>query len=247
MFVVSGYRLSERYTLIEGGAAFLPHDNTLVISDLHLGYEAVLEGQGLSIPRIQTTKIQDYVHGLIDSFAPTRIVIAGDLKHNFSRNLSQEWNDVVRFVESVQGKVRLEVVKGNHDNFLVSILREHGIPFFKESDLSGVRILHGHEGSHDGRPTIMGHIHPSISLHDGSRARAKSICFLYEERLELLVLPALSILADGTDVARESRLPEMSPLLTPRISHNLVPITVSGQSILKFPRLGEIRRVGEEV
>jgi putative SbcD/Mre11-related phosphoesterase len=213
----------------------------MVISDLHLGYEAVLEGQGVSIPRLQTRMLRDYVRQILESYAPSKLIIAGDLKHNFSRNLSQEWNDVVRFVEDVKASVPMEVVRGNHDNYLLSILREHDVPFLREAQTSGVRIIHGHEGSHDGRPTVMGHIHPSISVHDESMAKAKSPCFLYDAKSELLVLPALSILADGVDVVREVELGRMSPILPGISSGVLMPIVVSEGSVLKFPKLREIR------
>src|SRR5512136_249841 len=88
-----GYRVNDEMELLPGGAVLLTSENVLVVADLHLGCEAALEYDGLSIPRIQTRKIAQYLMRTIEQVSPRKLVIAGDFKHNFSRNLVQEWND----------------------------------------------------------------------------------------------------------------------------------------------------------
>ncbi|OGS41955.1 MAG: hypothetical protein A3K67_03625, partial [Euryarchaeota archaeon RBG_16_62_10] len=201
MAVGSGaYAVSDDIELVEGGAAHLLDENALVVADMHLGCEAALEYEGLSLPRVQSRKIEGYVLDVIDRIGPSRVVVAGDLKHNFSRNLAQEWRDVSRFVELLAGRAPLEVVKGNHDNYLSIILKERGLPLKREARVGRFRILHGHEGRSLRGPTVMGHIHPSIRLKDRLGAGVKDPCFLWSERKEVLVLPALSIVASGADV-----------------------------------------------
>jgi len=239
--VTRGYRLSDRFRIFPGGAVLIVPEDVLVVADLHLGCEAVLEEEGLSLPRVQTRKVQGYIYDLVDAVRPSRLVVAGDLKHNFSRNLAQEWNDIVRFIQGLEGRVHIEVVRGNHDNFLGSILREHGVPFVKELSVSGVRVMHGHEGVLDGRPTVMGHIHPSIAVRGPSGAGVKDSCFLYLQERQLLVLPALSIVAGGVDVLAETDLGSMSPILSGLNTDSFVPISFSRGSVLKFPSIGEIR------
>ena len=244
--VAKGYRLSDRFRIFPGGAALITPEDVLVVADLHLGCEAVLEEEGLSLPRVQTRKVQAYMYDIIDRVAPSKLVIAGDLKHNFSRNLAQEWNDVVRFIQGLGGRVPLEVVKGNHDNYLGSILREHRVPFVKELTVSGVRVLHGHEGSLDGRPTVMGHIHPSILVRDRSGAGVKDCCFLFSEEHQLLVLPALSIVSGGVDVLSDAGFARMSPILSGLDTGSFVPVAFSGSTALRFPTIGDMRK-GETV
>ncbi len=224
----------------------LTDEGTLVVADLHLGCEAALEYEGLSIPRVQTGKIEHYLAELIDEVRPLRLVVAGDLKHNFSRNLVQEWQDVERFVEMVSGRVTLEVVKGNHDNYLGVILREHGIPLVKETTCSGVRIMHGHLGSLSGGMTIMGHIHPSIRLEDRAGASLKSQCFLFDPEGETLVLPALSIVSPGTDVVGQVWSDDISPPLAGRGLSSFEPIAFSKAKPLKFPSIAELRNLRNE-
>jgi putative SbcD/Mre11-related phosphoesterase len=237
----SGFAVAKGIRLLPGGAAFLTEERTLVVSDLHLGCEAALEYEGLSIPRVQTKRIGQYLDAVIREVRPSRVIVAGDLKHNFSRNLVQEWQDVERFVEGLNDKAAIEVVKGNHDNYLGLILREFGIPFGKETSVSGMRILHGHSGQLDGRPTIMGHIHPSLRLKDSVGASLKDHCFLFDRSRQILVLPALSLVSYGTDVVGQQSSDRISPLLSQDGLGEFVPIAFSGDRPLSFPKVGELR------
>jgi hypothetical protein len=236
-----GYRISDNIELYPGGAAMVVDENALVVADLHLGCEAALEYDGISIPRVQTGKIEEYLLGIVSSLGPRKLIVAGDLKHNFSRNLTQEWRDVSMFVKKLTEMVPLEVVKGNHDNYLGLILSRHGTPLKKETCLSNVRTLHGHSGILDERPTIMGHIHPSIRLRDSIGASVKDQCFLYDEDRMILVLPALSLVAYGVDVVAQISSDRISPLLSDDGLRTFVPIVFSGNRPLRFPPVGELR------
>lgn len=236
-----GHRVADNIEIFPGGAALLLDDNVLVVADMHLGYEAALEYQGLSIPRVQTRKIEQYLAGVIDEIRPSRLIVAGDMKHNFSRNLTQEWQDVGRFIRMLSGRVKLEVIKGNHDNYLGAMLAEHGIPLTLETTCGGVRILHGHRGTLSRGMTVMGHIHPSIRLDDSAGASVKSQCFLYDPQLEVLVLPALSLVSPGTDVIGQSWSDGISPLLPETGLSTFEPIAFSGTKPLRFPSVKRLR------
>ncbi len=242
-----GFEVIEGIRLLPGGATLLTEERVLVVADLHLGCEAALEYEGLSIPRVQTRKIGQYLDKVIRDVRPDRMVVAGDLKHNFSRNLAQEWQDIERFIEGLNDSVALEVVKGNHDNYLGIILREFRIPYGKETSVSGIRILHGHSGQLDGRTTIIGHIHPSLRLRDSVGASFKDHCYLFDEERRVLVLPALSLVSYGTDVVSQPSSDGMSPLLSGRGLADFVPIAFSGDRQLSFPKVGllrDMRRTG---
>lgn len=229
--------------MLPGGAALIVPEEVLVIADLHLGWEAALEEDGLSLPRVQTAKIESYVRDLIDGVSPSKLVVAGDLKHNFSRNLTQEWQDVSRFVRGLSEAVPIEVVKGNHDNFLALILREVDTPLSRETDVGGVRIIHGHAGVRSDAPTVIGHIHPSVGLRDGVDAAVKDRCFLYSEDANMLILPALSLVASGLDVVEQPDSDRSSPLLPEDGLADFVPITFSGGRPLRFPTVSALRRL----
>ncbi len=238
---MKGYRLDDDLELLPGGAALLHEPRTLIVADLHLGAEAALEHDGLSIPRLQTRKAEAYLRRLIDEVGPDRLVIAGDLKHNFSRNLTQEWEEVDAFVRSVSDVVDLVVTRGNHDNFLSLILRESGVPFIRELKLGDYTVLHGHADASSRSRIVMGHIHPSITLRDGAGARVKRPCFLHERAGRILIVPALGIVSPGIDVVGSPSSDRMSPLLPPSGLKGFVPVVFDGHNPLVFPTVGELR------
>jgi len=240
--VTAGRRLGDRFEAYPCGAVLIRDERTLVVSDLHLGCEAVLEYEGLSLPRVQTSRIEQTLAELVRSVSPDRLVVAGDLKHNFSRNLIQEWTDVSSFVRRLSGLAPVAVVKGNHDNYLGTILRELGLHLTPEARVGGVRVVHGHSGRLTAQPTVMGHIHPSISLRDELGVSVKVPCFLYDPRREIVVLPAMSLVAGGSDVVHQPSTDEMSPLLAPAGLSDFEPLVFSGTDALRFPMIGKMRK-----
>jgi putative SbcD/Mre11-related phosphoesterase len=237
-----GYRLDADIELLPGGAVVLRKTNAVVVADLHLGSEAALEHEGLSLPRVQARKIGAYLRSVVEAIGPDQLIIAGDLKHNFSRNLSQEWTEVSDFVNAISEIVDIVVVRGNHDNFLSTILGEMNIPLRSKYCMGGYTIVHGHAESSVEGPVIMGHIHPSIALRDDVGAGLKSPCFLHDESRGMLVLPALSIVSPGVDIVGTTCADSMSPLVAPSGLGGFVPLAFSGSKPLVFPTVAELRR-----
>ena len=210
---------------------------------MHLGVEASLENEGLSVPRVQTRKILEYMEGIIKRLQPALVVVAGDLKHNFDRNLTQEWHEVTKFVEQLAGRTQLETIKGNHDNFLNLILRERGVPPVRRELIVGrVQIVHGHVAVERKGLTIMGHIHPSLRLRDSVGASIKDHCYLWHPEKKILVLPALSIIAGGVDVVSGDGVDTISPVFLQGGFEGCCPIVFSREKALKFPTVGELRK-----
>lgn len=238
------YTIADGVRLCPGGTVMLTETNTMVVADLHLGCEAALEYKGLSLPRVQTRKISAYLKEAIATYSPDELVVAGDLKHNFSRNLVQEWTDVAEFVRSFADLVSLRVVRGNHDNYLGTILAEHGLRMKEEIRLGRFTIAHGHREPSRRKAVIMGHIHPSITLKDGAGAHLKSHCFLYHHDRDVLVLPALSLVSPGVDVIGSTYSDRMSPLLSDSGLIDFEPMVFSNDKPLIFPKVGTLRMRG---
>jgi putative SbcD/Mre11-related phosphoesterase len=192
--------------------AFLPHQSTVVVSDLHIGYESVLEDSGLHLPRIQTAKMKEDLERIVEHHAPKRFVILGDLKHEFSRNLAQEWNEVRKLLAVLQEKAEVVVVRGNHDNYLATIASKLGVEVVPEYHLAGVTFAHGHEPS-DERPLVIGHEHPSVRLYDEVGGYVKVPCFVHLPKEQIVVMPAFSPLAPGTDLTGANAQDAFSPVL----------------------------------
>jgi len=189
-------------------ALLLRDERALVISDLHLGFEGALAEQGVSIPRFQRRVILERLGQMFDRTKPDQVVIAGDFKHEFSKNLVDEWVEVKQVLRFIRDRAKPVLVRGNHDNYLATILGDLNLPLNARAEVGGYTIVHGHEEVSTLHPIIMGHEHPAVKLKDELGATVSVPAFLVTERL--VVLPAFSPLALGVDV---SSYPYLSPIL----------------------------------
>jgi putative SbcD/Mre11-related phosphoesterase len=93
-------------------------DRTLIISYLHIGYEQALNREGIMVPRFQYKKILERLKEIINSFDIGRIVVNGDIKHEFGRITRQEWDEALNFIIFLKNNFdEVVLLKGNHDNF----------------------------------------------------------------------------------------------------------------------------------
>ncbi len=105
---------------------WFPVEKVLVIGDIHLGYEESLFKQGFAVPRLQ---FKDSVKAMKEilkriGVKPEKIIINGDLKHEFGQISDQEWFDTSRFLELLSKNCKKVVlVKGNHDTILAPIAK----------------------------------------------------------------------------------------------------------------------------
>jgi hypothetical protein len=218
-------------------ALLLRDERTAVISDLHLGFEGALAEQGVSIPRFQRRVILERLGALLDRSKAERVVVAGDFKHEFSRNLVDEWVEVKQVLRFIRERAEPVLVRGNHDNFLATILGDLRLTLHERADIGGVTIVHGHEDVSTLTPIVMGHEHPAVKLRDELGAVVSVPAFLVTPRL--VVLPAFSPLALGVDV---SSYPYLSPILnrTPIEDARVIGVDEK-EGLLDFGRVRELR------
>jgi len=205
VYVVSG--LPAVY--IEGGA--------LVIADLHFGYEEALAGDGVFLPRVQLRKALELLSSLSRLGLSRRLVIAGDIKHSFSRLLWQERREVSRFIEEAfnHGFNEVVVVRGNHDNYISHVVRKSGGEFVEDPITFGrIAIAHGHRNEDVGDILVIGHEHPAIQVTVGG-SRVKLPIFLMiplKDGRRVLVLPPAGSYQTGNIVTLE-RESYLSPII----------------------------------
>ncbi|RLI77895.1 phosphoesterase [Archaeoglobales archaeon] len=182
---------------------------TAIISDLHLGIENVLLDRGIHIPRMQVDEIIKNTKEIIEKYSINRLVIAGDLKHEFSRNLPYEWDDVKRFLDEID--VEIEVVRGNHDNYLGVILSKYDILLVDELSIENWRIVHGHRNC-DSNKILMGHEHPAIKIRfEGGFYTFPCYLKISDERRVVVVMPAFSPILPGSNILNLDSF--LSPIL----------------------------------
>src|SRR5206468_10986280 len=112
--------------------------------------------------------------------------------------LVDEWVEVKQVLRFLKDRVKPVLVRGNHDNYLATILGDLNLPLNNRADIGGDTIVHGHEEVSTLHPTIMGPETPRVTLKADLGATVSVPAFLVTE--PLLVLPAFSPLALRVDV-----------------------------------------------
>ncbi|MBI2107178.1 metallophosphoesterase [Candidatus Woesearchaeota archaeon] len=188
---------------INGLTLFIKESKTLVLGDLHLGFEESLNKQGVFIPRFQFQEILLILKKILNKLKPEKIIIVGDLKHEFGSISEQEWRHVLELIDFLSLRSELIIIKGNHDVKLSPITKKRNIkilPFYKQKE-----ILFAHGDvivKEDSKIIIIGHEHPAVSFRERSTQKYK--CFLkgkYKKSV-LIVMPSLNLVTEGSDITK---------------------------------------------
>ncbi|MFW6013628.1 MAG: metallophosphoesterase [Candidatus Nanoarchaeia archaeon] len=220
----------------------LKNENTLVLGDVHMGYEEALNKQGVLIPRSQYPLTAKRLQNFFEDKKFEKIIINGDLKHEFGSISETEWRHTLRTIDFLATKCNnLILVKGNHDQILGPIAGKRNIKvvdFLFEDD---ILITHGHyvpdiAFNDEIKYIVIGHEHPAVTLVDYPR-NEKFKCFLKGswKNKELLVIPSFNTVNEGSDVLKEKLL---SPFLS-RIDNYRV--YVVGEDVLDFGTIRELK------
>lgn len=212
-------------------------NGSLIIADLHLGYEQALQEQGIFLPRLQYKKIKEDLDKIFDEIDKMdnekainkkqkinnkgelvsmniinnkkvdEIIILGDLKHEFGSVLQQEWRETLDLLAYLKKKARkIIIVRGNHDNYLINVVKKLGIKLVDFYVSNGVCFLHGHKIFNECldkkiKMLVMGHKHPAITLRKEAKSERYK-CFLVGKwkGKEIIILPSFFPLIEGSDV-----------------------------------------------
>jgi putative SbcD/Mre11-related phosphoesterase len=146
-------------------------EKTVVISDLHIGWEVALAGEGVHVPS-QTSRLIDNLKSLVALEKPDRLLVLGDIKHTTAKIELKEWQDVPLFFEEAHKIVpKIQVVPGNHDGDIEALLPETvEVSSPQGVILADVGLFHGHtwpDVAMLGCSTlVIGHVHPVVVFKD---------------------------------------------------------------------------------
>jgi len=189
---------------------------TLVVGDMHLGYEEMLNRSGVFIGRLMFKEhIKYFKKVFIEIGKVDEIVLLGDVKHDFGKAGEQEWNNILSlfdyFFENINKKGKIVITRGNHDNFLINVVNK----FRRKSEgeielvdfyiLGGVAYTHGNKNNkrmfdRDLKLWVLGHAHPAVKLKEGIKIE-KYKCFLvgkYKSK-KIIVVPSFFDYVEGSD------------------------------------------------
>ncbi|MBI4010107.1 MAG: metallophosphoesterase [Candidatus Aenigmarchaeota archaeon] len=236
-------------------AAFITDKKLLVISDLHIGLETQLLHSGIKIHK-QIEKFKEIIDKLIDLTNAKTLIILGDIKHKVPGAYFQELKDIPKFLEYLSAKVKVHVIKGNHDDGIKLMIptgvKLHGSRGFKFGNYG---FFHGHAWPSKKLLQcdylFMGHLQPAIEFRDklGYRSRQQSwlkiklnqvaITNKYKikktGKLNLIITPAFNSLAGSLNVIGDKEL--TGPLL----ANNAIILEDAAVYLLDGTCLGDIK------
>ncbi len=201
----------------ERAAIHLP-TRTVVVADLHLGYERCRHRAGEAVPWRSLADELTPLQRLLHREELSRLVIAGDLFEDARREREELLDQLVTWLDETEVEL-VGIVPGNHDKGL----ERSSLSVFKEGILlDHWLVVHGDRPLPD-QPCIQGHEHPRLRWREASGP-----CYLFQK--QRLILPAYSADAAGVNVLHEPRWQDM------RVA------AIAGERVLDFGRLAELRR-----
>ena len=221
-------------------ALWIKDKRILIVSDIHLGLEESMHLKGIMVPKQQSELIIQSFKKIFTKVSPRTIIINGDLKHNFGKNLKQEWDDTLKLIDFLKENCReLIFIKGNHDNFLKTIANQKNIKVVDEYLVDDTLLVHGDKlVETKAKSIIIGHEHPAISLKEKSKIE-KFKCFLkgkYKNK-ELIVMPSFNPLSYGSDILNKGRF---SPFL--KDISNFEVFIVGDKEVLPFGKVKNLKQ-----
>lgn len=197
---------TSRYKLIKGEPALLIGD-TLVIADLHIGYEGEVRLRGIVFPSL-TGKMLERILNIAEENSARKLLVLGDLKHTVYGPKGLEWREVPAFMKRMVEEFDwVGVVPGNHDGDLYAVLPD-GVELIDPDGLvlNNILLAHGHkridtvlerkrkEGTFV-KTVIVGHFHPAVELVDDLDYRyiiPVWVRGMISRDVEILLIPAFN-------------------------------------------------------
>lgn len=233
---------------------YLSSYKTLILSDLHIGYEEALRKQGVLIPKFHFRDLVKRVEGIFNILKKEKkeveiIIINGDLKHEFGKISDEEWRNTLKLLDWLGRKCsKILLVQGNHDKVLGPIADKRKVSLVDSVLLGDVMIVHGDKLVDVPAPVktlIIGHEHAAVAVSDDLRSETFK-CFLLgkyshktdgvrAKNVNLIVMPSMNPVVEGTDVLSEKLL---SPFLKQDLSKFKAYIV--GDEVYDFGKLESI-------
>ena len=219
-------------------ALWLTTEKILIVNDLHLGYEEALHRKGILVPKFQLQEIIKEMESIISQVKPTKIIVNGDLKHEFGTVLKQEWKEVLLFLDfCLRNCKEVIIIQGNHDPLIKPIAEKRGIMILREYKIGNTIIVHGDKIiPTNAKRLIIGHEHPAITIWEGSK-KEKYKCFLKGKwkGKEIIAVPSFNPLLEGTDILKEQLLSPFLENIT-----NFQVYVVSKGDVFEFGKVKDI-------
>ena len=209
----------------------------LVVSDLHLGFEAKLNLRGVIVDsKYSINMMLEQLRDLIKTTQLEGVILLGDVKSTIRSISKQEWNEVPEFFRTLSGYANIYLIPGNHDtNIRFLIPQNINIMSVKGMVLEETLLIHGHAMPSSARATIkrivMGHVHPVFSrgnsVLDGRRiwlylkVKREKIFPGTEGTLDIVIVPSFNKEVPAM-VVHKGDAKSISPIINRALEYNAI-------------------------
>ena len=172
------------FTLLEQKAIWWEEEQTLLVSDLHIGKIMHFRKAGIAVPQQAAEENFGRLNTIMRSHDVKRIVFVGDLFHS---DVNSEW-DLFCAWRKQYSEVEMILVLGNHDIIPIEKYKEICLVVYQQELKIGVFTFAHHPKplAAEEEYVISGHIHPVIKLRGLANQRLKFPCFYFGEQQALL-------------------------------------------------------------
>ncbi len=228
-----------------GKSLWFPAEKTLVIADLHVGYEEAMNKAGIFFPRFQFSQIVSDLEKIFKKTGKLReIIVNGDLKHEFGEISEQEWQETRKIIDLLKrNSKKIVLVKGNHDKILAPIAGRREIDVKDFYIQNEVCFLHGDKLfpeclNNEIKTLVLGHRHPAVVVSDKYK-KERYKCFLagkWRGKI-VIILPSFFPLVEGTDIVN---IEENNLLFIPESELRNFDVYAVGDEVYRFGKLKSV-------
>ena len=172
-------------------ALFWKNEETLVISDVHLGKAGHFRKHGIALPQSSNDENLSRIDHLISVYQPSTILFLGDLFHS---EKNAEWYTFKEW-RLKYSSIRFLLIMGNHEIYPETDYELMGVECYTEFLKSGILFVHDElERTSETKFSfcISGHVHPAIQMKGKGRQKLRLPCFYIRE--DALLMPAFGSL-----------------------------------------------------
>ncbi len=234
----------------------------LVIADLHIGLENELFQSGIVIAP-QAEKFQKELSKLIKMTKADTIAIVGDLKHKVPGTSFRELREIPKLVDNLVKKVKVILVKGNHDDFIEKIVpKSVKVCSSRGFCIGKYGFFHGHAWPSKSLMQcdylFMAHSHPGVEFRDSFGFRIVEPAWIKSKlnerlvkkkykikskekigKLQTVIMPTFNPILGGIALNKKKRSEYIGPLLT----NNVFDVSNASAYMLDGTELGKIKKL----
>ena len=195
---------NQEMRLVDGRALFWPHENALLVADLHLEKASFFAGHGQMLPPYDSRETLERLALAIRQTGARRVYALGDNFHD-AGGVARLEPHAAGMLAALTRATDWVWITGNHDAAMDA--PEPGGTLAAEIETGGLVLRHkAMAGEH--RPELSGHFHPRLAVAARGRRVARACAVKSERRM---ILPAFGALTGGMDAAHPAILQAMQP------------------------------------